>query len=118
MANKEKKPKKKFQLDYMTSLILASFLLAIAYDCFQQNKGQGFGTANSIIALILVLISVFIMFKAIKKVAIARRDQLIAQYEQQQKAAEEAEYDDDEELEFEDEYDNEEDSPDEDNEDE
>lgn len=90
MSKKEKKQKKKFQLDYVSSLVLASFLFAIAYDCFKNNKGQGL-TSNLIIGILLVLVSLFIMFRAIKDLIKKRREMLLAEVERREKEAAEAE---------------------------
>lgn len=91
MAKKDKKQKKKFELDYLSSLVLASFLLAIAYDCFQKDNGQRLTTANIIFGLIAAFLSLFIIFRAIKKIIVARKAQLLAEYERRQKELEDAE---------------------------
>lgn len=90
MSKKEKKQKKKFQLDYVSSLFLSSFLFAIAYDCFKNNKGQGFNT-NVIFGIVLILACIFIMFRAMKDVVKKRREMLIAEAERREKEAAEAE---------------------------
>ena len=90
MSKREKKQKKKFQLDYISSIFLASFLFAIAYDCFKNNKGQGYFTANMIIGIILLLLSVLVVYRAIKDLIKKRREMILAEIERREKEAAEA----------------------------
>ena len=94
------KKKKKFKLDYISSLMLSSFLLAIAYENFQSAKGKGF-SASLVVAIIAAVLVAVIMTYATKDAIKRRREMLMAQYEAQQ-AAEETENSGDEDAEGED----------------